>query len=391
MLTVYALSMLIIVRLAGGFYTIPSDALAPELAPHYHQRTGLIAWRWFFGLAGAVVIGFIQRFVYLRQDKSHPLGQYDPAAYASFGVMAGIVVFVAIIVSSLATHRYIPVLNAPPVRRQSPAQTFREIGQVLVNPSLLAIMASGLVSGVAGGISSMLGDFMAYNFWGLTPQVTAVMGLLAVVGTLAGVFSAPLLSRLLDKKRTMITVFTLSVFTGVVPVTLRLLGVLPPNGSPVIPILLTVDGIIAGALGVAGFIIVGSMIADVVEDAAVKTGVRSEGLLFAANGLLPKVTTGIGSLIGGWMLEFVHFPAAKPGVVQHVDPEIMRNLALISLPTGAILNLIAIAVLGFYRINRSTHEANLEALRAAAAVTEAPTSLATGGPHAPATAAAPPV
>jgi Na+/melibiose symporter-like transporter len=283
------------------------------------------------------------------------------------------------------------VLNAPPVRRQSVAQMFKEIGQVLTNRSLLAIMASGLVSGVAGGISSMLSSFMSYQFWGLTPQVTAVMGLLAVVGTLAGVFSAPLLSRLLDKKRTMIVLFTLSVFTGVVPVTLRLLGVLPPNGSPLIPVILTVDGIIAGALGVAGFIIVGSMVADVVEDAAVKTGVRSEGLLFAANGLLPKITTGLGSLVGGWMLEFVHFPAATRGVVQHVDPAVMRNLALISLPTGAVLNLIAIAVLGFYRINRSTHEANLEALRTAAAVTEAPTSLATGGPHAPATAAAPPI
>ena len=55
------------------------------------------------------------------------------------------------------------------------------------------------------------------------------------------------------------------------------------------------------------------MIADVVEDSAVKTGVRSEGLLFAANGLLPKFTTGIGILVGNMMLEFVHFPAAAAG------------------------------------------------------------------------------
>ena len=57
----------------------------------------------------------------------------------------------------------------------------------------------------------------------------------------------------------------------------------------------------------------------------------------------------------------------------------MRNLALLSLPAGAVLNLIAIAVLFFYRIDRGSHEANLEALRLAAATTEPPTMLPVGG------------
>ena len=102
---------------------------------------------------------------------------------------------------------------------------------------------------------------------------------------------------------------------------------LPPNGSPVIPLILTVDLFVAGALGLIGFVIVGSMIADVVEDSAVKTGVRSEGLLFAANGLLPKFTTGLGGLVGNMMLEFVHFPAgAADGRI--VDVSIRRSCAI---------------------------------------------------------------
>ena len=377
-LAIYALAMLIVVRLAGGLYTIPSDALAPELAPDYHARTTLISFRWFFGIFAAIALGLILNLGFLRQDKSHPLGPYDPTAYANFGILAAVVIFVAIIVSAAATHRYIKDLKPAPLRRQSAGQTVREIVTVLSNRSLLAIMASGLVSGVATGIGGTLERFMSYDFWGLTPQILAVIGLFVAIGPILAVFVAPFLSRALDKKRTMITVFTLSVFTGVIPVSLRLLGLLPPNGSPVIPIVLAVDGFVAAILGVIGFIIVGSMIADVVEDAAVKTGVRAEGLLFSANGLLPKVTTGIGFLVGNMMLEFVHFPPAKPGQVQLVDPAIMHNLALISLPTGAVLNLIAIAVLGFYRIDRKTHEANLEALRLAAAVTEPPAALPAG-------------
>ena len=195
---------------------------------------------------------------------------------------------------------------------------------------------------------------------------------------------APILSRRLDKKRTMITVFILSIFVGVIPVSLRLLGVLPPNGSPIIPLVLISDLIVAGTLGLIGFIIIGSMIADVVEDAAVKNGVRAEGLLFATNGLLPKVTTGIGTLVGNLMLEFVRFPVGAvptPGHPVVIAPEIMRHLALISLPAGAILNIISVAVLMFYRLDKSSHEANLEALRLAAEITEPPTGQSSGVPN----------
>ncbi len=378
-LAAYVLVMLIVVRLAGGLYVIPSDALAPELAPDYHERTSLISWRWFFGLFGASAAGFILRFVFLRKDAAHPLGQYDPAAYAGFGLAAAVLVFVAILVSAAATHRYIPQLRPAPRRRQSAPETLREIVRVLANPSLIAIMVSGLISGVASGIGQTLADFMSYSFWDLTPQTAALVGFWAAPGAIAGIALAPALSRALDKKRTMITVFTLSVCTGVIPTSLRLLGLAPPNGSPWIPVMLAADLFVASSLGLVGFVIVGSMVADVVEDAAVKTGVRSEGLLFAANGLLPKVTAGVGGLIGALMLEAVHFQATvRPGQVQHVDPAVMRHLALLSLPTGAVLNLVAIGVLGFYRIDRSTHEANLEALRTAAAVTEPPSALPTG-------------
>ena len=107
-------------------------------------------------------------------------------------------------------------------------------------------------------------------------------------------------------------------------------------------------------------IIVSSMVADVVEDAAVKTGVRSEGLLFAANGLLPKFTAGIGVFLSGLLLTAVAFPTdAAAGAV---PPDIMRRLAMITLPVTFAMNALSIAVLTFYRIDQQTHEHNLAAL-----------------------------
>ena len=48
---VFAMVMLIGVRVSVASYEIPSTALTPELAPDYHQRTGLLAYRWFFSMA----------------------------------------------------------------------------------------------------------------------------------------------------------------------------------------------------------------------------------------------------------------------------------------------------------------------------------------------------
>lgn len=366
-MAIYALGMLVLVRLAGGLYQIPSDALAPELAPDYDERTSLISWRWFFGLAGTVALAVVSGTVFLRKDASHPLGQYDPAAYANFGVLAAIVAFVSILVSAAATQRYIPQLSRPAAQRQTAGQSLREILRIVWNPSLIAIVVSGVASGVAGGISDSIGPFMNYYFWGLTPQIASILVAVAAPVALLGVLLAPLLSRALDKKRTMITVFTLSMFVGVIPVSLRLLGVAPPNGSPWIPVMLVADLVVAATLALVGAVIMSSMVADIVEDSAVKTGVRAEGLLFAARGLLPKITGGVGGLVGNLMLEFVRFPAAaETGKAAIVNPDVMRHLALVSLPAGVVLNLIAIGLLGFYRIDRRTHEANLEALRLAA-------------------------
>lgn len=362
-LAAYSLGLLVVVRLSTSLYQIPSDALTPELAPDYHDRTGLLSYRYFFAFLGGTALSVILGVVYLRKDASHPLGQYDRAAYANFGLLAAAVTFAAILISSAATHRYIKTLWRAPTRRQTFAEALREIAATFANPSLLVVMGAGLLSGISTGISSTLQLFMSYYFWGLTPQVGSLIGLAAAPSFFIGVVMAPFLSRALGKKRSMIALFTFAIVSGVVAPTLRLLGLLPPNGSPWIPPILVAETLFSTTLSIAGFIIVGSMIADVTEDNAVKTGMRSEGLLFAASNLLPKFAPGIGGLIGAMILEAVHFPAAAQGaMLDHVDPAIMHNLVLLWLPSSMGLNLLALSMLFFYRLDRGSHEANLEAL-----------------------------
>ncbi|HYR80339.1 MAG TPA: MFS transporter, partial [Candidatus Dormibacteraeota bacterium] len=135
------------------------------------------------------------------------------------------------------------------------------------------------------------------------------------------------------------------------------------NGTGALFAIVFVFYFIAAVLGLSGFIIVSSMMADVVEDAAVTTGQRSEGLLFAANGLISKCVTGVGTFFSGLILGWVSFPQhATPG---QVDPAILHHLGMVFVPIVAIFSAISIAVLMFYDIDRSTHQKNLEQLESA--------------------------
>ena len=245
--------------------------------------------------------------------------------------------------------------------------TVREMLTTLAHPALLILMLCGLLGGIAGGLRNALDTYFYLHFWKLLPQQIGILLPVGVLGSVVAVIVAPILSRRLGKKMTMLTFFTFSTIISLLPMTLKLMDLMPTSVGLVL-LILAVDSMVVATLAVSGFIIISSMVADVVEDNAVRTGVRSEGLLFAANGLIPKITTGVGAFIGTTLLEVVRFPAhAQQGTV---NMAIMHHLATLYLPVVAVLSGLSIAVLSFYRIDQATHERNLETLRDAAAAAE---------------------
>jgi glycoside/pentoside/hexuronide:cation symporter, GPH family len=353
----YLVGMLVLVRVCVSLYEVPSAALGPELTQDYDQRTSLFSYRFFFGVVGGFGMNVVLYQVYLRPENG---GILNREAYAEFGVLAAVVMAASIVVSAAGTHSRIPGLSRPPQRRVAVRQAAREIAGTLSNRSLVVVMVSGLCSGVATGMSNALSQYFYLELWGLTAVHISYFAMAALAASISASALAAPAARRLGKKRAILALFTAATLTAGLPLFLRLFDLMAPNGSPWLVPILVGDAFLATTLGIAGYIIISSMIADVVEDAAVKTGVRSEGLLFAANGLLPKLTAGFGVFMAGVMLTLVHFPT--DAAVGGVDPELMRRLAIVYLPATFGMNLLAIAVLAFYRIDRERHEENLAIL-----------------------------
>lgn len=361
----WLLSMVMLVRLSTSFYEVPSAALAPELAPDYHDRTVILAFRYVLGTFGSVTATGLGYFYFFRPTPEYPSGQLNPAAWGPLTICVALLIVASIILSTLGTHHRIPKLYRPPVRRESLGASLRHVGATIRNWNFGVVVVAGLIAGVGSGLYSGLALYLNTFFWELPARDVGFVVVSGLGSSLFAAFAGLGLSRLWGKKLACMTLFFASVITNGGPILLRLLGWFPENGDPVVVPILIGMSFLNGILATGGFIVVTSMIADVTEDVQVKTGRRSEGLLMSADSILQKTMSSLSALLPGVILGVVGFPEkAQPG---QVDPEVIRNLALIYLPATAIISTLSIATWGFYRIDKARHERNLEQVREAEA------------------------
>jgi Na+/melibiose symporter-like transporter len=298
--------------------------------------------------------------VFLKSTAEYKYGQLNPAGYAPLGATVAVIMMIAIFISALGTHRQIPGLSIAPLREGGIAATFRAIASTLANWNFMVIAASGLVYGINRGINEGLRSYVGTYFWQLTSERMSWWILALVPGSFVAALFAPALSRRFGKRQSCVGVFLAAVVTGNLVYAAALLGLMPAPGTTAQIVILVLDRAVEVALGLAGFIIVSSMIADIVEEVQVKTGKRSEGLLFAADTFLQKLISGFASILPGIFLEFVSFPPkADPATL---DPQIMHNLIWILMPLTFTLGVAATLVLLLYRIDKSAHEMNLAKL-----------------------------
>ncbi len=362
-LLAYLIGMAVLVRTAITLYEIPSSSLVAELTDDYDERTSMLGFRYFFGWWGGLTMAVIAYFVLLRPTPEYPVGQLNPLGWRAYGVVSSVVMVVAILVSALGTHRHIPTLKRPPEKRPfSARRTARELRETLSNRSFLVLFVAAIFGAMAAGLSTSLNIYFTTYFWELTTEQIGVIAMGPFVSATVGLIAAPRLSERLGKKPAAVWVSALAAVLAPVPIVGRLLGLMPPNGSPALVPALFVFTAVEVALIVTASILMSSMVADTVEDSEITTGRRSEGVFFAARSFVAKAVHGIGVLTATLLLSVIDFPRdARPG---EVEAEVIADLGLVYAPTIFALYIVSLLFVAAYRISRATHEANLERLRA---------------------------
>lgn len=366
----YLIAVAIVIRSFITMYEIPSAALAAELTTHYDERTKVLSYRYFFGWIGGLTMTLLAFQVFLKPDAEHAVGQLNPVGYQHYALAASGVMLFAILLSAIGTHKHIPRLKMPPLRKLTLPQLGREMVGTLSHRSFLVLMGAGVFNAMAMGLVLSLNLYFNTYFWQLNAQQISIFVLGNFVSAgLAFAFAAPLSMRL-GKKTTAQLTKLLAFVIGVTPIALRLLGLFPENGDPLVVPILFAQTVVSTAFSIVSAILISSMIADVVEDSELRTGRRSEGLFFAAAAFINKAVTGVGIFASSMILALIAFPAgAQPG---SVSEEVVRSLGLVYVPVLGGLYATAILFVSLYRITREGHEESLRKLAAAAAELEEP-------------------
>ena len=357
----FLVAISILVRTLITVYEIPSSALVAEMTDDYDERTSLLSYRYFFGWSGGTIMATVATLVLLVPTAQISDGMFNVAGYQQMGFVAAGFIFVAITVSALGTHGLIPNLKTPPPKRAlSIRGIFREIFDTLATRSFAALFLSAMCGAVATGMVASLA-YLLYTFmWGFTSQQIGIISASVVISAVLALLISPVISKKLGKKRGAIAVGVLAFTVNPAPIVLRLLDLMPENGDPILfPLYLGII-VVDVALIIVYQTLGSSMIADLVEDAEVRTNKRSEGVFFASVTFIRKTTQGIGVVAAGLLLSYSEFPeGATP---DQVPVSVVHDLATIYVPLVILLWSLMILCISLYQVDRTTHEENLQSL-----------------------------
>ena len=356
----YILILSITIRTCATMFIIPQVSLAAEMTSDYDERISILSFGEFFTWAGGIGMTVIAFSFFLIPTESIADGLLNSSGYTKYGLLAAAVLFLTMLVASLGTHHMIPTFEIPSKTNFGIKQAFTEIFESLANPSLLSALSAALMLGLVSGLSAGLYFYLGSFFWKFNNDQLAILSALNIFGAAMALIIAPTVSKRLGKKH---GVMALSIILSMVfPLTilLRLLELMPQNGDPLLFLIVSLHGIISLAMISSIWILFYAMIADIVDDNAVKTGRRSEGICFAATSFVSKSVTGLGLLAASLVLTLAEFP--KSAAVNGVPEDAIFRLGAIYAPAISVPVLLIVVCLTFYRIDRKTHEKNLSIL-----------------------------
>jgi Na+/melibiose symporter-like transporter len=157
-----------------------------------------------------------------------------------------------------------------------------------------------------------------------------------------------------EKKAVAITGLLGAMAFNVVPISLRLLGFFPENGSGALFWTMLVAGFFETILFLVFDICWRSMIADLAERTELATGRRNEGVICSTITFATKCADALGTLIAGILLSLIAFPTET--AVGDVPSDIIAKLGLIYGPVVFLIWMGAILSISRYRISRSRHQ-----------------------------------
>ncbi len=280
-----------------------------------------------------------------------------------FAWLGGALIFAAILVCGFGTLSRVPHLRQrdEPGEGATPTSHFKEMFSAFSNRGFLAIFAFGVCKFTAIGLyAATTLYFGTYVFKLGAGQLALLTFDSLVAATIAAPF-APKFSRWLGKRNTSMFMAIGGILLGLSPLLLTYLDLFFQPGDPMLLPTLFIIGAVYGAMIATSLINTSSMLADVVEDHAVRTGQHTAGVFFAASSFMQQCSTGLGIMMAGIVLELSDFPTGVD--VDQVTVAMQKSLLIHYIPVSGGLWIIGALFLLLYPITEASHRENVDRLK----------------------------
>jgi Na+/melibiose symporter-like transporter len=364
MMGVWIFAIASLTRMSISAFEIPASAMNPELTDDYTERTKLFSLRYWFGYAGTFGFTAFSLAFFFVATPEISRGQLNPEGYVKFAFTGGIIILIAILVCGWGTRTRIPYLRQQdaPGEGATPPSHFQEMKGALTNRGFLSIFAFGVLKYTAIGLySATTLYFSTYVFKLTAPQLALLTFDSLIAATLAAPL-APIISKKIGKRNTAMLTAVLGICLGLSPLVLTYLDLFFLPGDPRLIWTLFAIGAIYGSMIVVSLINTSSMLADVVEDHAVRTGHHTAGVFFAASSFMQQCSAGLGILAAGIVLELSNFP--EQADLADITTAMEDSLLIHYIPISFGLWIVGSLFLLFYPITEERHQENIRCLRA---------------------------
>ena len=342
-------------RASITLYHVPHMAVGAELSEDYDERTILVAFRHFFGAVGYLVVFFFGYGYYFAASEAFPNGQLNADAYPPFAIVMGVIMVISIWQSAWGTRKRVPYM--PKARETEARVTVKDVVteayQAMRNRSFRWMMFGFILIIAAWGMTGSLGLYVYTFFWQLTGMQILVVSILGPIGSMFGYLFTRVYFGWLDKRDAMIVAGLVWMVVHSIPVLGYMAGVAPEFSTWSAVAFLGIAHIFVG-ISVGQVVVgIGTCMADIADENELETGRRQEGVFFGASAFANKCAAGLGTLLGGIVLELISWPTGSAiRSAADIPADTIFQLAFIAGPIIALMAIPGVLCLRGYALNR---------------------------------------
>ncbi|MEZ5457740.1 MAG: MFS transporter [Steroidobacteraceae bacterium] len=371
----WLLALCLAVRIAGSFYAVPAAAIAAELTDNATLRAELGIWRQVVTAIVNLSLTWAIFAIAFIATPAFPNGQENPDNYPRFALLLAGVIMLAALLGARGTQAHVVdyeqrrLVSKP--RRFALVDSLQATWRALADlRNFRALFLGLLFAGVMGSYFRALNLHLGTYFWELSTAQTGAWLMSVQFAILVAALGTRFAVGRIEPKHLYLTGIVLLLLGYVLAPALRLVDLMPPNGSALLVQLLYAANLAVGAG--QGLIMACSLVmfAETADEYAYEKGESRTGMLLAFLPLGNKLSSSLGKLGAGIVVQWVALPVGQKG--SSVDPQALTQLGFAAVSLTAIAGLIAIGFYSRYHLTRGRHAEivrGLEAMRSANAAT----------------------